>query len=44
MLTFIAGTLGLLGWAGVRKVLEKRNRAAAGIGDNQQGYSAVEGR
>lgn len=46
VLTFIAGTMGLLGWAGVRKLVEKRNAAATGIGlgDTQQGYSAVEGR
>ena len=43
VLTFIAGTLGLLGWAAVRKVIEKRKNAGASIRDNQQGYSAVEG-
>ena len=44
VLTFIAGTVGLLGWAGVRNLLEKRKNASAGLGDPQQGYLAVGGR
>lgn len=39
VLTFIAGTLGLLAWAAVRKVLEKRK--LSGLGDVQQGYAPV---
>ncbi|RDW71733.1 hypothetical protein BP5796_07767 [Coleophoma crateriformis] len=42
VLTFITGTLGLLGWSGVRKILEKRK--LGGLGDVQQGYLAVGGR
>jgi len=41
VLTFIAGTLGLLGWAAVRKVLEKRRAANTGGESIQQGYIAV---
>ncbi|KAK0104575.1 hypothetical protein ONS95_004861 [Cadophora gregata] len=33
VLTFIAGTLGLLGWAAVRKVLEGRKSEGVRIGD-----------
>jgi len=42
-LTFIAGTLGLLGWAAIQKIIEKRKNAGASMRDDQQGYSAVEG-
>jgi hypothetical protein len=44
VLTFIAGTVGLLGWAAVRKILERRKSGVAGSGDPQQGYVAVGGR
>jgi hypothetical protein len=40
VLAFIAGTVGLLGWAAVRKFLEKR-RGLNGA-EPQQGYIAVE--
>lgn len=30
VMTFIIGTLGLLGWAGVRKALEKRSNRGVG--------------
>lgn len=43
VLTFIAGTVGLLGWAAVRKLLEKRTDDRVRIGD-LAGYSAVGGR
>jgi len=43
VLTFIAGTLGLLGWAAIQKIIEKRKNAGASMRDDQQGYSAVEG-
>lgn len=33
VLTFIAGTLGLLGWAAVRKVLEGRRGEGVRIGE-----------
>ncbi|EPE32542.1 hypothetical protein GLAREA_07676 [Glarea lozoyensis ATCC 20868] len=36
VLSFIAGTVGLLGWAAVRKVLERRKRGGEG-----EGYTAV---
>jgi hypothetical protein len=35
VLSFIAGTVGLLGWAAVRKVLERRK------GTEGEGYTAV---
>ncbi|KAH8592509.1 hypothetical protein B0O99DRAFT_653881 [Bisporella sp. PMI_857] len=41
VLTFITGTVGLLGWAAVKKVLEKRKVSNLGIQDTQQGYVAV---
>jgi len=41
VLTFIAATLGLLGYAGVRKVIEKRKASAFGSEGIQQGYVAV---
>ena len=44
VLTFITTTLGLLIWAAVRKVLEKRKLEGVRIGSTQQGYAAVEGR
>jgi len=44
VLTFITTTLGLLIWAAVRKVLEKRETEGVRIGSTQQGYAAVEGR
>lgn len=40
VLTFIAGTLGLLGWAAVRKVLEKKEENVR-IGEQQEGYAPV---
>lgn len=40
VLTFIAGTVGLLVWAGVRKVVEKRRGEGVRIGD-QQSYAPV---
>ncbi|TVY86586.1 hypothetical protein LAWI1_G007175 [Lachnellula willkommii] len=43
VLTFIATTVGLLGWAAVRKILEKRKEGANRIGDTQQGYIPVGG-
>lgn len=43
VLTFIAGTIGLLLWAGVRKVLDKR-QGDVRVEDTQRGYSAVGGR
>jgi hypothetical protein len=42
-LTLIATTVGLLGWAAARKVLEKRNEGVNRVGDPQQGYIAVGG-
>lgn len=39
VLTFIAGTMALLGWAAVRKLLERRNNS--GGGERQEGYVAV---
>jgi len=41
VLTFIAATLGLLGWAGVRKVIEKRKASTFGTEGTQQDYIAV---
>ncbi|TEY43658.1 hypothetical protein BOTCAL_0365g00100 [Botryotinia calthae] len=41
VLTFIAGTLGLLGWAAVRKVVDNRKGLNVGLGDTQQGYAPV---
>jgi hypothetical protein len=41
VLTFIAGTLGLLGWAAIRKVIEKRKAGSLGGENTQQGYVAV---
>lgn len=41
VVTFIMVTVGLLGWSGVRKILEKRNGGNTGGGDAQQGYIAV---
>lgn len=43
VLIFLAGTLGLLGWAGVRNVLERRVRGVGvgGVADRGRGYVAV---
>lgn len=42
VVTFIMVTVGLLGWAAVRKILEKRKDDNIGRGDTQQGsYTAV---
>jgi len=41
VLTFIAGTLGLLGWAAVRKFIEKRKTGSLGGANLQEGYIAV---
>lgn len=43
VLTFIFATVGLLGWAFVRKVLEKRKTDTVRIGETE-GYAAVGGR
>jgi len=43
VLTFITATVGLLGWAFVKKVLEKRKADAVRIGETE-GYTAVGGR
>lgn len=43
VLTFIIATVGLLGWAFVRKVLEKRKADAVRIGESE-GYASVGGR
>jgi hypothetical protein len=43
VLTFIATTLGLLGWAAARKVIEKRKEGPNRVGDSQQAYVAVDG-
>ncbi len=39
VLTFIAGTVGLLGWAAVRKMLEKRSEMREEV--PQQNYTPV---
>ncbi|TVY85035.1 hypothetical protein LSUE1_G001507 [Lachnellula suecica] len=44
VLTFIATTVGLLGWAAARKIFEKRSEGANRVGDAQSGYIAVGGR
>lgn len=41
MLTFIAGTVGLLVWAAVRKVLEKKKGGEVRMEDTQRGYTQV---
>jgi hypothetical protein len=41
VMTFIAGTVGLLGWAAVKKVLEKRQGDGVRIGEVQDGYTPV---
>ena len=43
VLTFIGVTLGLLGWAALRKMLEGR-KGEVRIADTQQGYARVGGR
>ncbi|KAM3074384.1 hypothetical protein ACMFMG_002810 [Clarireedia jacksonii] len=41
VLTFIAGTLGLLGWAAVRKFMDKRKGLSMPTSNAQQGYAPV---
>jgi hypothetical protein len=41
VLTFIAGTMGLLVWAAIRKILEKRKGGEVRMEDTQQGYAPV---
>jgi hypothetical protein len=41
VVTFIMVTVGLLGWAAIRKILERRKGDNTGRGDTQQGYIAV---
>jgi hypothetical protein len=41
VLTFIAATVGLLAWAGIRKVIEKRKGDGVRIGETSQGYASV---
>lgn len=41
MLTFIAVTIGLLGWAAVKKVMEKRSGEGVRMTDTQEGYTRV---
>ncbi len=44
VITFIVSTLGLLCWAGARRVLEKRKeRESVHIGNTQQDYARVGG-
>ena len=44
VLSFIAVTIGLLGWAAVRKVIDRRQGEGVRMGDTQEGYSRVGGR
>lgn len=44
MLTFIGVTIGLLGWAAVRKVIERRKGEGVRIAGTQEGYERVGGR
>jgi hypothetical protein len=44
VLTFIGVTIGLLGWAAVRKVMEKRQGEGVRMADTQEGYARVGGR
>jgi len=44
VLSFIAVTVGLLAWAAVRKVIEKRQGEGVRMSDTQEGYSRVGGR
>lgn len=44
VLTFIATTVGLLGWAAARKIVEKRKEGVTRVADTQQGYAPVDGR
>lgn len=41
MLTFIAVTVGLLGWATVRKVMEKKNVEGVRMAGSQEQYMRV---
>jgi hypothetical protein len=43
VLTFIGVTVGLLAWAAVRKLLEKR-KGGVRVEDTQRGYAPVGGR
>jgi hypothetical protein len=44
VLTFIGVTIGLLGWAAVRKVIERRKGEDVRIAGTQEGYERVGGR
>jgi hypothetical protein len=44
VLTFIGVTIGLLGWAAVRKIIESRKGEGVRIADTQEGYARVGGR
>jgi hypothetical protein len=44
VLTFIVVTIGLLCWAAVKEVLEKRRGEAVRMADTQDGYASVGGR
>jgi hypothetical protein len=44
VLTFIGVTIGLLGWAAVRKVMERRQGEGVRMADTQEGYARVGGR
>jgi hypothetical protein len=44
VLTFIGVTIGLLGWAAVRKISDKRRGETARIADAQEGYARIGGR
>ncbi|KAN0117571.1 hypothetical protein V8E51_003548 [Hyaloscypha variabilis] len=44
VLTFIGVTIGLLGWAAVRKMMEKRQGEGVRMADTQEGYARVGGR
>ena len=44
VLSFIAVTIGLLGWAAVRKVTERNQGDGIRMADTQEGYSRVRGR
>jgi hypothetical protein len=41
VITFIMVTVGLLGWAAVRKISERKTGQNGGRGDTQQGYTVV---
>ncbi|KAH8809843.1 hypothetical protein F5882DRAFT_97703 [Hyaloscypha sp. PMI_1271] len=44
VLTFIGVTIGLLGWAAVRKAMERREGEGVRIAGTQEGYERVGGR